>query len=89
MESPLDRIVRIEELKNSFNALMTLNDREFVVFMLLNYDGLMLKDVCKFLFDEDGSLLTNYKIRKIESSVKRKIQRNMPHADVRISMQRV
>ena len=79
-ESPLDRIVRIEDLKNSFSSLQNLKAKELVIFMMLNYEGLRLKDVCNFI--EDGSLMTNYRIRKIESSAKREIQRNLPHANV-------
>ena len=85
-ESPLDRIVRIEELKNSFTSLLTLKNKELIIFMMLNYEGFGLKEVRNFLFSRDGSLLPNYRLRKIESSAKRKIQRNLPHADVRVSV---
>ena len=82
VEIPLDRMVRLEKLKHSFSSLQKLNTDELVVFLMLNYENRKLSDVRQLILKSSGRTFPNYKIRKIESFVKRKLQRNMPYANV-------
>ena len=82
LESPLDRLLKIEALKYSLSSLMTLKTDELIIFMMLNYENCKLSDVRKLILKTSGHSLPNYQIRKIESFVKRKLKRNLTYANV-------
>jgi hypothetical protein len=79
-ESPLERLIFLEELKLVLNAALTLSHKELVVLLMRNYDGKSYPKISSYFYENKGEELSEYILKNIEQDALKKVRRNLNFA---------
>ena len=75
-ESPLDMLVRRENMRQLADSLIKLNRVELICVMMMNYDEIekSVAEVQQYMKDWYGNYYSTYKIRRFQESGLRKVR---------------
>ena len=77
IESPLERVIFLEELKLVLNAALLLTHKELVVLMMRNYDNKSFYKIRDYFYENKGETIGRTALQTIENDAMRKVRRRL------------